>query len=118
MWIQFWIGLGIFYWVTGYTTVGRVDEQGFDFQKVFVRPPRALYILCGCPKTSKLPRGVMGLRSVACQLQGMVFGLYGVLYKLIGNRDFFLHTILIAFASILVYVYVDRLKKTNKFLLE
>lgn len=78
MWIWLWIILGIFCWLAGFFRAGFSEDDGSLISKAFVRPPLAIYFLCGQPKASNIPRGVVALRSLMAQLQGILFVIYGV----------------------------------------
>jgi len=91
MWIGLWITLGLFLWFVGYFRAGFLEEEGPLISKAFVRPPFLIYLLCGLPHASNIPKGVIALRSLMTQFQGILFFAYGITYKYLPNHDFNLH---------------------------
>lgn len=103
MWIGIWVGLGILCWGFGFIRVGYVEETGPEINKAFVRPPFLFYLLCGCPTSSTIPKGVVALRSLMSQLGGILFCGYGIIYNYLPNKNLTLHmATMFFFANIII----------------
>jgi len=116
MWIGLWIILGAFLWFSGFFRAGSFEEKGPPISKAFVRPPFLIYLLCGRPKALNIPKGVVALRSLITQLQGILFVAYGLAYDFLPSHDFNFQMIIMFFAVIAIFLFCWLLYKRYPYL--
>jgi len=99
MWNWLWVILGLFFWFVGYFQSGFSKEDGSEISKAFVQPPFLIYLLCGLPRASNVPKGVIALRSLMAQLQGILFTTYGTTCDYLPINDLSNQVIVLSFAG-------------------
>ena len=114
MW-KIWIVLGVFSWLIGFIGAGRTLERGSLLNKVYVRPPFWIYLICGLPKASNIPPGVMGLLALVGQLQGILLIVFGAIYYFWPNQNFMLYGSFLLLGISLLYVYGSNLYKRHRY---
>lgn len=93
MMVGLWIVLGIFGWLAGFFRAGFAEKDGYKINRVFVRPPFLVYLLCGLPRASNIPRGVIALRSLMSQLLGILILMYGIISNYLPVRHLILEMV-------------------------
>ena len=105
MWVFIWISAGIFFWLAGYFTAGVIEDNGATIQKALLRPPFYIYLICGRPKAPNIPQGVISVRALMSQLQGILFLSYGVIYYFLAEHNLSLHIAVLIITTLLIYVF-------------
>ena len=116
MWSLFWIGFGIFLWVTGYFHAGFTEEDGAPISRAFIRPPSLIYFLCGKPTASNIPKGVLSLRSLISQTQGILFLIYGTGYRYLSDYKLSTQMIILSLVSFGIFLLCWLLYKRHPYL--
>lgn len=114
----FWVVLGAVSWCAGFFQAGFSDEKGQKISQVFVRPPFLIYLLCGLPKASNIPKGVIALRSLMSQLQGILFLSYGIIHAHLPNQNFNLHMVIMFILINIIYLFCWLLYKRYPYSIE
>lgn len=71
-------GLNLFaiiIWLSGYF------QTKYPFEKSVVSVPKWLFLLCGAPKTKKLPQNIMSSRGLGFQITGVLMFIYSYTVK-------------------------------------
>jgi len=118
MWYEMWIGFGILFWLLGFLRAGYTRERGNLLNKVYVRPPQVIYLVCGLPKASNLPHGVMAVLALMVQLQGILFIVYGIICYFWRDRNFALDGFLLLIGTILICSFSWQLYKRDPYTVE
>jgi len=116
MWIWMWIISGIVIWLFGFFRVGFSKEDGSVISRAFVRTPAVIYFLCGRPKASNIPKGVVALRSLMAQLQGILFVIYGVTSDYLPINNLGIEVIILSFFGFAVIWFCWLLYKRYPYL--
>ncbi len=112
-WVKLWIGLGTFIWIVGFIKAVKIKEAGLPFDRALVRPPYLIYLVCGLPKSKKLPVGVMSVLSIVAQLIGLLWILYGIAFPSLKALSLMAQGILLNCSMVLIIIYGWYLYKQN-----
>jgi hypothetical protein len=95
MWTGLWLVLGVSSWLLGFFRAGFAREEGPLFVRSFIRPPFLIYLLCGFPRATNIPKGVIATGSVGSQLLGILLIAYSIVFNYPSNQNIFIHALIL-----------------------
>ena len=103
-------------WFSGYFSMKGLIKENTTLAKPIklIFPPKWLYYLCGAPRSTKYPVGMMTLNAFRAQIAGIIFAVYTCSLILIPSKNLFLYGLYAsAILPYLIAYLVDKLYKTN-----
>ncbi len=107
---QLWAVMGILCWVVGFIRAGLGNIRGSPKDSAFISPAW-IYLLCGQPRTQKLPRGVMWAAVAIVQLQGLLLLVLALTAYLAPRIDPLVQTFVMFIGTVVLCIAVFRLYK-------
>jgi len=83
--------LGIIFWLIGFFRAGFRFLEGPPFLRSFIRPPFFIYLLCGLPKASNIPKGVISTGAALSQFWGILYVTYGIVSNRLTEQNVYIH---------------------------
>jgi hypothetical protein len=102
-------GAALLIWILGYVKVDFEEPKGPALYRAFLRPPPLIYLLCGQPSSSKIPRGVMAVQALFAQFQGFLCLILAILSFYAQGLELRLEPAVLVVGTILNYFLALRL---------
>ncbi|MBK9781906.1 MAG: hypothetical protein IPP55_17985 [Anaerolineales bacterium] len=110
--------LGIFFWLIGFFRAGFRFLEGPPFLRSFIRLPFLIYLLCGLPRASNLPKGVISTGAVLSQFWGILYVTYGIVSNRLTEENIFIHAFAVTILIIGIFCFAGCSIKSTNFLLQ
>ena len=81
-----WILFAGLIWLSGYLISRLSIRENLKSKEVFIKANKWLYFLCGKPKITEIPEGMLSLRGVVFQISGLLMAFFASINQILFPR--------------------------------